>query len=97
MGRQKQEKGGKLTSHKVTKADGGDGNEGVVEALNVVPLLCHHEHKGWDHQVDQDTPYDEDGRACDLRLPLVGWQGTNQTAAETSEIQQGYPEGWEDG
>lgn len=59
-----------LTGHKVAEANGGDGDEGVVEALNVVPLLGHHEHEGRDHQVDQDAPQDEDGRARDLRLPL---------------------------
>lgn len=67
-----------LTSHKVTEADGGDGNEGVVEALDVVPLLCHHEHEGRDHQVDQDAPYNEDGCARDLRLSLMGGGGGRQ-------------------
>lgn len=70
MGRQRQ--GAGLTGHEVAETDGGDGDEGVVEALDVVPLLCHHEHEGWDHQVDQHAPQDEDGRARDLRLALRG-------------------------
>lgn len=61
-----------LTGHKVPKANGGDGDEGIVETFDVVPLFRHHEHKGWDHQVDQDAPHDEDGRARDLSLALVG-------------------------
>jgi hypothetical protein len=61
-----------LTGHKVPKANGGDGDEGIVEALNVVPFFCHHEHKGRDHQMDQDTPHDEDGCTRDLSLPLAG-------------------------
>lgn len=61
-----------LTCHKVPKANGGDGDEGIVETLDVVPFFCHHEHKGRDHQVDQDTPHDEDGRTCNLSLPLAG-------------------------
>lgn len=64
--------GAGLTSHEVAETDSGDGNERVVEALDVVPLFGHHEHEGRDHQVDQHSPHNEDGRACDLRLPLVG-------------------------
>lgn len=89
-----QGKGGGLTGHEVTEADGGDCDEGVVEALDVVPLLGHHEHKGWDDQVNQDAPQDEDGCAGDLRLPLMGRQETRSDGAK-SETQQGHPEGWE--
>lgn len=65
----------RLTGHKIAEADGGDGDEGVVEALDVVPLLGHHKHEGRDHQVDQHAPHNEDGCARDLRLPLMGWWG----------------------
>lgn len=83
-------RGAGLTGHKVAEADSGDGDEGVVEALDVVPLLSHHEHEGWDHQVHQDAPHDEDGRARDLSLPLVGWGGgPSQAIVETVETQQG--------
>lgn len=72
QGKQRQGEKARLTGHKVAKADGGDGGEGVVEALDVVPLLGHHEHQGRDHQVDEDTPHNEDGCARDLCLPLMG-------------------------
>lgn len=73
VGRQRQGGRAGLTGHEVPKADGGDGDEGVVEALDIVPLFSHHEHKGRDHQVDQDAPHNEDGCARDLRLSLMGW------------------------
>lgn len=86
-----------LTGHKVPKANGGDGDEGIVEALDVVPFFCHHEHKGRDHQVDQDAPHDEDGRTCDLSLPLAGLVGKQVSCGKglpTSQLRhraQGAP------
>lgn len=59
-----------LTSNKISKSYGGDSDEWEIEAFNVIPSFSHHEDKGRNNQMDQDTPNNENSRACNLGFPL---------------------------
>lgn len=59
-----------LTSNKISKSYGGDSDEWEIEAFNVIPSFSYHEDKGRNNQMDQDTPNNENSRACYLGFPL---------------------------
>lgn len=59
-----------LTSNKISKSYGSDSDEWEIEAFNVIPSFSHHEDKGRNNQMDQDTPNNEYSRACNLGFPL---------------------------
>lgn len=67
-----------LTSNKVSKSYGGDSDEREIETFNVVPAFCHHEDKGRNNQVNENSPHNENNCARDLCLPLGSSKKTKQ-------------------
>lgn len=44
------------TRYIVTETNSRHGGKGEIQAFQVSPVLNSHEHKGWDDQVNQETP-----------------------------------------
>lgn len=74
-----------FTSNKVSKADGGQGDDDKVDGLERAPALDVLEDDGWQGHEDEAAKQDEEqcGENADLRLadfPLLwGDEGTAQT------------------